>query len=134
MDDINNKNITIKRLGPIFWNMMFAIGLTYDVNKKQEYYNFLHQLQYVLPCEICKNNYHRKLKTLTDDILISKHSLLNWMTEIRNDIYISQKRKKKLTLKENIDEIYKFDNINIYLTIIYILILIILIMIYYICK
>lgn len=105
MDNI--KSIDPKYWGYEAWNFLFAIALTYDVSQKNEYKNFFNQLQYVLPCDSCKIHYTENLKSFTDDVLDSKENLLNWLTTIRNKIYVFQhNNNKQKTLKDNIDLIY----------------------------
>jgi hypothetical protein len=123
IDVINNMDISLwSKSG---WDFLFCVVLIYNPKDKQKYYNFFNNLQYVLPCKICRVNFKEKLKTLNDNALSSKKNLLSWLTKIRNEIAIS-KGKKTFTEQQ--------INDNIYLTIIYILIIIILIMIYCICK
>lgn len=76
--------------GPHGWFFLHTITFTYpdnpSPNEKAQYYNFFINLQYVLPCEICKRNYpgHLKERPLNDDALQNKKSLTKWLVDIHN--------------------------------------------------
>tara|TARA_Y100000389_G_scaffold87533_1_gene84052 strand:- start:4467 stop:4877 length:411 start_codon:yes stop_codon:yes gene_type:complete len=76
--------------GPHGWFFLHTITFTYpdnpSPNEKAQYYNFFINLQYVLPCEICKKNYPNHLKELPlDDMALeNKKSLTKWLVGIHN--------------------------------------------------
>jgi len=116
--------------GKCGWKFLNSIALTYKPEYKENYKLFFSQLQYILPCYECgldiKNSMH-----LLDDALKNKESLLLWLLNIRNNIYIKQNRPTK-TLTDTFNEIYKIDNTTIIVqTMIYVCILLILVFIYY---
>jgi hypothetical protein len=78
--------------------------LTYKPEFKEKYKLFFQQLPYILPCKTCGSKMKNSIGQI-DDALQSKHTLLNWLLKIRNEIYIEQNRPTK-TIKENINEIF----------------------------
>jgi hypothetical protein len=54
-------------------------------------YNFFNSLKYLLPCEKCRYNFsnHLMKHPLTNDIVSSRDKLINWLTDIHNDVNIS---------------------------------------------
>lgn len=101
--------------GPHGWFFLHTITFTYPDNptpaEKAQYYNFFINLQYVLPCEICKRNYpgHLKERPLDDDALQNKKSLTKWLVDIHNltnrDLKKPQMKYKDVLKKYN--EIYE---------------------------
>ena len=49
---------------------------------------FFYNLQNVLPCASCRNNYieHIKKIPLTDNILCSKEQVVRWLVDIHNEV------------------------------------------------
>jgi len=51
--------------GPAIWHFLHTISFNYKVDPseadKQHYFNFITDLGYVLPCDICRNNYKQHL-------------------------------------------------------------------------
>lgn len=76
--------------GPKGWFFLHTITFNYPdnptPNEKAQYYNFFMNLQYVLPCEICKKNYPKHLKDypLDDNALKNKRTLSKWLVKIHN--------------------------------------------------
>ena len=52
--------------GPCFWFILHTITLYYPDHpsyaNKRHYFEFFHNLQYIIPCNICKKNYKQHLK------------------------------------------------------------------------
>jgi len=116
--------------GKCGWKFLNSIALTYKPEYKENYKLFFSQLQYILPCRECGLDIKNSMYLL-DDALKSKESLLLWLLNIRNNIYIKQNRPTK-TLTDTFNEIYKIDNTTIIVqTMIYVCILLILVFIYY---
>lgn len=110
-------SIDTKYWGKHTWIFLNSIALTYNVNNKDEYVKFLNQLQYVLPCNKCRDHFKKNLLTLTDNDLKNKESLLNWLMKVRNTIYVEQKRPiitKEDTIKEIFDNSKDTTNIKNY--------------------
>jgi len=116
--------------GKCGWKFLNSIALTYKPENKESYKLFFSQLQNILPCSECGMDIRNSMHLL-DDALKNKESLLLWLLQIRNNIYIKQKRPTK-TLIDTFDEIYKIDNTIIIIQIVsYACILLFIIFIYY---
>ena len=113
--------------GPHGWFFLHTITFTYPDNpspmEKAQYYNFFNNLQYVLPCAICKKNYPNHLKSipLDDKALSNRKSLSKWLVDIHN-ITNKELGKKEMKYKEVIkqyDTVYNksYNNIGILLVI-----------------
>ena len=54
--------------GPLMWHFLHIMSFNYpnnpDIKTKKYYYNFILNLQNVLPCKICRNNLKKNLKQL----------------------------------------------------------------------
>ena len=129
----------ISSIDPIYWGkcgwiFLNSIALTYKIELKEKYKQFILMLPYVLPCKSCGLHLKNNLDTL-DKALENKESLLNWLLSIRNNIANEQKRKTN-TLIENFDEIFNKNNNNykIYFFIVLLIALIIIYFIYFYAK
>lgn len=95
--------------GPHAWVFLHSITFNYPNCPKQEdkinMRNFFNNLQNILPCDKCKNNFltHIKKRPLTDNILCSKRELIKWLIDIHNDV---NKMNGKQSVSYN-DAIYK---------------------------
>jgi hypothetical protein len=95
------------------WVFLNSIALIYEPSQKEIYYNFFTSLKDILPCDNCKLHYSTHLHLL-NDALENKNTLLEWLLNIRNKIYIEQNRKQK-TLNDILNEIfYKNNSFNMY--------------------
>lgn len=89
---INYTNIDPHIWGPHAWFTIDTILLTYPVNPTSDditnYKNFILNLQYVLPCQSCRNHYTEYINNnpLTDEIMGNKVNLLKWMLNLHNKI------------------------------------------------
>jgi hypothetical protein len=99
-----------KLWGKCAWDFLTYVILNYPINPtmkdKQNYYLFLFQLQYVLPCNECQINMskHLELKPLTLLDLESKETLLKWRIDLQN--MVNEKiNKPKLSYSEALKEI-----------------------------
>ena len=112
-----DKFLDIKSIDPMYWGkngwiFLNSIAITYKPEKKQNYKIFIEQLVHVLPCKTCGENLRKNLNTL-DDALISKESLLNWLLNIRNEVYVETGRTNyKKTLKDSFDEVFYDTHTN----------------------
>ena len=123
----------IKSIDPIYWGkhgwiFLNSIALTYNPLYKEQYKTFIEQLPSVLPCKSCGENLKNNMCNL-DYALNSKENFINWLINIRNEIYddigIPQNKKN---IKSTFDEIFFIHSNNIYLWIsLSIIILIVLI-------
>ena len=85
------KNLNPQIWGPYGWRFFHAVALTYpdnpsDANKKAAG-NFFNSLQYLLPCEQCRVNYHDELEAMpVEPHLGDKQSLNNWLVKVHNSV------------------------------------------------
>ena len=82
-------NSNIKKWGNICWKVLINIALQYpeklNWQQSRQIEMFLYQLQYVLPCEICRNHYHEYLKENKINIHTRKDFLV-WLFKLYNTI------------------------------------------------
>ena len=82
--------------GPHGWKFIHYITLGYPSNPsdktKKQYLDFFTNLQNVLPCSICGNNYkdHLKIAPLTDTILSNKKEFIEWGIKMHNLVNLSK--------------------------------------------
>ena len=103
------KQINPKHWGKSYWIFLNSLGLVFLPEKKTDYKIFFSKLGDLLPCDLCSSHYNTFLPKL-DVALESKHTLIDWLLEIRNDINIKS-NKPILTISDIIQEIY-FNNYN----------------------
>ena len=108
-----DRYLDIKSLDPVLWGksgwiFLNSIALTYKIENKEYYKQFILQLPYILPCKTCGENLKENIGTL-DDALKSKENFLTWLLKIRNSIS-KENNRPDVTLESNINEI--FSNIN----------------------
>jgi hypothetical protein len=108
-----DRYLDIKSLDPVLWGkcgwiFLNSIALTYKIENKENYKQFILQLPYILPCKTCGENLKENIGTL-DDALKSKENFLLWLLKIRNSIS-KEYNRPEVTLESNINEI--FSNIN----------------------
>jgi len=98
--------------GKYGWNFMHLVTLDYPQyptdEDKQHYYQFFNSLQYVLPCNKCRNNLtnHLKKYPLTQEALSSRTNLTKWVIDLHN-IVNYYTGKPMLTYDEAMNEINK---------------------------
>jgi hypothetical protein len=73
--------------GPHFWFIMRCVANNYPINPNIEdsrhVKNFFSELQYILPCEICKYTYRQHIKRYPiDNYLSSRDKLVEWVEDI----------------------------------------------------
>jgi hypothetical protein len=102
-------NLNPKIWGPHTWFFLDSIMLSLPnkLNKEQQniYKNFFTSLQYVLPCEGCRNHYTENLKKypLTDQILSNKENMIKWLLNVHNNI-----RKENKTIPISIKQFFEY--------------------------
>ena len=130
-DDGNNyESINSKYWGKHGWIFLNSIALTYNGNNKEAYLKFFNQLQYILPCEICREHYKKNILTLNNSVLQNKDTLLQWLIDMRNSINIENNRPL-ITKEETINEIFgKYEYIKYYKIIFLIVIIVCIILLY----
>ena len=80
--------------GPYFWFTLHTITLGYSDNPtyqdKRRYNDFFSSVQYILPCEKCREHYRTHLNNFPISIsLDNKESLVQWLFNLHNQVNIS---------------------------------------------
>jgi hypothetical protein len=75
--------------GSSLWYSLHTMTLVYPLrpsnDDKKNYKNFFMNLQHVIPCSVCKNNYKRHiLEHPIDNFLENRKTLFNWVVDIHN--------------------------------------------------
>lgn len=96
--------------GPPAWHFLHTITFNYpekpSYKDKSNYYDFFHNLQFVLPCEVCQTNYQKHLKEYPiSPYLDSKKALVEWLVHIHN--LVNQENNKPLMSSEDVIREYK---------------------------
>jgi hypothetical protein len=85
--------------GPHAWIFLHSITFNYPNNPsnevKKQYKIFFESLQFVLPCDVCKSNYKKKLITLkiNEEILSCRKNLIKWLIQIHNQVNKSNNKR-----------------------------------------
>ena len=93
--------------GPNGWFFIDSICLSYPLypteSDKQQYKNFFYSFPNILPCAKCRMHFNEYINKnpLTDDILNSKETLIDWILNVHNKI------RNKIISKE---EFYTYYN------------------------
>jgi hypothetical protein len=88
--------------------------LTYPDNpsdiEKNNYKNFFISLKNILPCISCRNHYEENLikYPITNEVLMSKNNMIDWILNIHNEI--RQEQKKNKITKDKYLNYYKGTN------------------------
>ena len=77
--------------GPPAWYFLHSVTLNYPDNPtyidQQNYKQFFHSLEYILPCKKCALNYKKNMEEIPiDDFLSSKDLLIEWLINIHNKV------------------------------------------------
>ena len=130
INDIHSVNS--KYWGYSGWVFLNSIALVYNPSQKNIYYSFFTSLKDILPCDNCKSHYETHLHSL-NDALKNKETLLEWLLNIRNKIYIEQNKKQK-TLNDILNEIFYKNNLIIYFTYYFIIVIFMFLIVFLIYK
>jgi hypothetical protein len=138
-------NLNPQVWGPHGWFFIDSIILSLpnklSYEQKNIYKNFFTSLQYILPCEGCREHYKQNLikYPLTDVILSKKENMIKWILNVHNNVRRDAKKipisinqyfeyyNKQYDDNYNKNKISKDCNFKYYISIIIILILIIFI-------
>ena len=99
--------------GPHAWFFLETITMAYPTdptyNEKKMAENFFNSLQFMIPCEKCRNNYkqHLKLFPLTEKVLSSRDNLFMWIINVHNSIHKNKQKSYDDTFKYYMDQ-YNF--------------------------
>lgn len=102
-------NLNPKIWGPHAWffldSIMLSLPNKLSNEQKNIYKNFFTSLQYILPCEGCRNHYTENLKKypLTDQILSNKENMIKWLLNVHNNI-----RKENKTIPISIRQFFEY--------------------------
>jgi len=101
----NLQNIAPHVWGPHGWRFMHAVALAYPESPSEEEkkaaFQFFSSLEYLLPCESCKNNYRKELQTFPlQPALASKQKLNEWLTALHNSV--NTRLKKTIMTDEQV--------------------------------
>ena len=120
--------------GPSAWLFLHSIAYNYPDNPSYEdkinYGNFFNHIQYILPCNKCKEGYTKLLiESPIEFHLNNKNDLIKWVIDIHNSV--NTKLNKSI---RNYDDMIQFimngveknNNDYIYLIIIFALIILII--------
>lgn len=96
--------------GPPAWHFLHTVTFNYpekpSYKDKSNYYDFFHNLQFILPCDICQANYRRHLKEYPiSPYLDSKKTLVEWLIHIHN--LVNKENNKPLMSPGNVIRKYK---------------------------
>ncbi len=99
----NSKNGFLTGIwGPLLWTFLHIISFNYPENPtqkdKNEYYNFIISLKYILPCKYCRENVTKNLKT----IKFNKSSMKNRDTFSQAIYKLHEEVNKMLCKKSNL--------------------------------
>lgn len=94
--------------GPPGWFFLHTITFSYPdkptYKDKTKFYDFFMNLQYVLPCNICKQHYIENLKEYPiSPHLDSKKDLVEWLVKIHNSVNVKN-GKPQMLLSDVIDK------------------------------
>ena len=85
--------------GPHGWKFIHYVTIGYPFNpteeEKQKYRIFFNNLDTIIPCSICGNNYkkHLQIKPLTEEILNSRNKMIEWGIDMHNLVNLENKKK-----------------------------------------
>lgn len=84
-----------KEWGPNAWTFLHYITFNYPENptaeEQQQVETFFNSLQYLLPCEECKENFKKEMELFPIDTR-SKYYLSNWLVNVHNSVNIRLKK------------------------------------------
>lgn len=101
-------NINPALWGESYWKMSHYLTMSYPENPSNDDKQYIKQyfelLQYILPCENCRNHYKSNLITyqLTDDILSSRYKLIKWLVDLHNEVN-RRTGKEEMTVEKAIE-------------------------------
>jgi len=106
-DDYNSNDGMLTYVwGPALWHSLHIISFNYPVKPSKEqkkyYYDFFMNLQHILPCKYCRDNYENNLKTipLNNQRLKNRETFSKWLYEIHEIINTNLNKKSNLTYED----------------------------------
>lgn len=119
--------------GPAGWIFLHCITLNYPNNPTEEdkknFRNFFINLQDVLPCAKCRQNYKNHLMKfpLTEKELYTRSSLAKWLIDLHNEVN-KLNGKEVFTYQKAVNEYFSDKNNNINKELVYLMLIILVIM------
>jgi hypothetical protein len=92
--------------GPIQWQFMHMISFNYPVNPtdddKKFYYEYIKNLQHILPCKSCRSNLSNNLKVakFTIEKLKNRYTFSKFVYDLHNVVNVMLGRKIYLTYEK----------------------------------
>lgn len=75
--------------GPQGWHFLHAIAFTFPENPNEDqrvqYQNYFHSLAHVLPCELCRENFKKKL-IHTPPPMDNGTNMFKWTVDLHNEV------------------------------------------------
>ena len=112
-EDYNSNNGMLTYVwGPALWHSLHTMSFNYPVKptkeQKEHYYNFFIQLQHVLPCKYCRDNYTKNLEKLplNNSKLKNRDTFSRWLYEMHELINKNLDKQSNLTY-ENVRDRYE---------------------------
>ena len=78
--------------GPSLWHVLHCISFNYPINptpkQKKKYRQFVSNLEYILPCGVCRKNVKGNLKAvpLTTGALKNRNNFSRWMYRLHEQV------------------------------------------------
>lgn len=96
--------------GPPCWFFLHTISFYYPDNPsfkdKNNFYNFFLNLENVIPCNVCRENYKKNLKEFPiTPYLESKKSLIQWVVNLHN--LVNRENNKPEWKVQDVTNLYK---------------------------
>ena len=110
-------NITPETWGPYWWGVIHLTTLSYPAMPTQEDKNairtFVETISKVLPCLNCRQNFNEHIKKipLTDEILATNTTLIQWGIDMHNEVN-KMLGKPSITISDVIDIYIKKNKYN----------------------
>lgn len=101
--------------GSCAWKFIHIVTATYPEEPtdedKRNYHKFFTSMQYILPCEKCKNNMenHLEVLPLTEESLSGRPSMIKWGIDFHNAVN-KQTGKRPMSYEDSLNEIDKMLN------------------------
>ena len=105
-DYISSDGMLTSVWGPSLWHSLHTISFNYPVNPtkedKKKYYNLIDNLQYTLPCGICRKNLKNNLKKvpITMKTMKSRHTFSLWLYNLHEEVNKMLGKKSNLSYED----------------------------------
>lgn len=106
-DDYNSNDGMLTTIwGPPLWHSIHTISFNYPIKPTEEdkknYYNFINNLQNILPCKYCRDNLTKNLKELplTKDVFKNRDSLSRYIYDLHEKVNTMLNKKSNLSYED----------------------------------